>query len=73
MEGYPKTAAHFSKEANLAPHPSHGSIKIRQQIQDHIHTGRVQSAIEALNDYDQEVSKSRVVMFPPFQLLFCHD
>lgn len=55
MEGYPKAAAKFSKEANLSPQPSNSSISLRQQIQTCIHTGKVQSAIEMLNDFDPEV------------------
>ncbi|KAF6825332.1 ran binding protein in the microtubule-organising centre [Colletotrichum musicola] len=55
MEGYPNAAAKFSKEANLQPHQVDGTIKVRQQIQKAIHTGSIQSAIEALNDFDSEI------------------
>lgn len=55
MEGYPNAAAKFSKEANLQPHQIDETIKVRQQIQKSIHTGSIQSAIEALNDFDSEV------------------
>lgn len=56
MEGYPNAAAKFSKEANLQPHQVDETIKVRQQIQKSIHTGSIQYAIEALNDFDSEVS-----------------
>ncbi|ROT41863.1 ran binding protein in the microtubule-organising centre [Sodiomyces alkalinus F11] len=55
MEGYSQTAAHFSKEANLMPYPSQGSIKLRQHIRNYIHKGNVMPAIEALNDFDHEI------------------
>ncbi|KAK1989269.1 ran binding protein in the microtubule-organising centre [Colletotrichum cereale] len=55
MEGYPNAAAKFSKEANLQPHQINETIKVRQQIQKSIHTGSIQSAIEALNDFDSEI------------------
>ncbi|TEA19412.1 Glucose-induced degradation protein 8-like protein [Colletotrichum sidae] len=55
MEGYPNAAAKFSKEANLQPHQIDETIKARQHIQKAIHTGRIQSAIEGLNDFDSQI------------------
>ena len=55
MEGYPNAAANFSKEANLAPHQETPSIIARQEIQNCIHSGNIQTAIETLNDFDPEV------------------
>ncbi|KAF5000181.1 hypothetical protein FGRMN_1995 [Fusarium graminum] len=55
MEGYPNAAANFSKEANLAPHQETPSIIARQEIQNCIHSGNIQTAIETLNDYDPEI------------------
>ncbi|KAK1496564.1 ran binding protein in the microtubule-organising centre [Colletotrichum tamarilloi] len=55
VEGYPNAAAKFSKEANLQPHQVDETIKVRQQIQKSIHTGSIQYAIEALNDFDSEI------------------
>lgn len=55
MEGYPNAAAKFSKEANLQSHPADDSIQRRQQIQNSIYTGNIQSAIELLNDFDPEI------------------
>lgn len=65
MEGYPNAAAKFSKEANLQSHPADDSIERRQQIQNSIHTGSIQSAIEMLNDFDPEVR------FRILSLFFC--
>jgi hypothetical protein len=56
MEGYPKAAAKFSKEANLQPQQEDSSITARQEIQHAIHTGNIETAIEGLNDLDPEVS-----------------
>lgn len=57
MEGYPNAAAKFSKEANLQPQQDIASIRARQEIQNCIHSGNIQSAIEMLNELDPEVSK----------------
>lgn len=58
MEGYPNAAANFSKEANLPPQQETESISARQDIQNFIHSGKIETAIEALNDYDPEVCYS---------------
>lgn len=55
MEGYPNAAAKFSQEANLQPQQDTCSILARQQIQNCIHGGDIQTAIETLNDLDPEV------------------
>ncbi|KAJ4174688.1 hypothetical protein NW754_005107 [Fusarium falciforme] len=55
MEGYPNAAANFSKEANLQPHQDGASIIARQEIQNCIHGGNIQTAIETLNDFDPEI------------------
>jgi hypothetical protein len=55
MEGYPNAAANFSKEANLPPQQETSSIVARQEIQNLIHSGQVEMALKALNDYDPEV------------------
>ncbi|GAO17384.1 hypothetical protein UVI_02039030 [Ustilaginoidea virens] len=55
MEGYPNAAARFSKEANLQPHQDSGSIRSRQNIQNHIHSGNIQAAIEELNELDPAI------------------
>lgn len=56
MEGYPNAAEKFSKEANIPPQQDILSIRTRQEIQNSIHTGNIQTAIETLNDLDPEVS-----------------
>ncbi|PHH92101.1 hypothetical protein CDD83_8952 [Cordyceps sp. RAO-2017] len=58
MEGYPNAAAKFSKEANLQPQQDGASIRTRQEIQNFIHGGNIQSAIETLNELDPQVSSS---------------
>jgi hypothetical protein len=55
MEGYPNAAARFSKEANLPPLQDTSDIETRQEIQNCIHSGNIQAAIETLNEYDPEV------------------
>ena len=55
MEGFPNAAANFSKEAKLRPQQENGSILARQQIQNSIHSGDIQKAIETLNELDPEV------------------
>lgn len=55
MAGYPNAAARFATEANLQPHQDHDSIRARQQIQNSIHKGDIQAAINALNDIDPEI------------------
>lgn len=58
MEGYPNAAAKFSKEANLQPQQDVASIRARQEVQNCIHSGNIQSAIETLNELDPEVSST---------------
>lgn len=55
MEGYPKAAAKFSKEANLQPQQEEHSILARKRIKESIMTGEIESAIRALNELDPEV------------------
>ncbi|KAL6881485.1 CTLH/CRA C-terminal to lish motif domain-containing protein [Trichoderma novae-zelandiae] len=55
MEGYPNAAARFSKEANLKPLQDTSDIETRQEIQNCIHSGNIQAAIETLNEYDPEI------------------
>ncbi|KND91646.1 Glucose-induced degradation protein 8 [Tolypocladium ophioglossoides CBS 100239] len=55
MEGYPNAAAKFSKEANLQPHQDGASIRSRQEIQNFIHSGNIQAAIETLNELDPQI------------------
>lgn len=57
MEGYTLAAAKFSKEANLSPRQEDPAIKARQEIRNSIHQGKIQEAIEALNELDPEVCR----------------
>lgn len=54
-EGYPSAAAKFSKEANLRPQHEEESLKARRQIQNSIHSGKIQEAIEDLNELEPQV------------------
>jgi len=55
-EGYPSAAAKFSREANLRPRQEEESLRARRQIQQSIHSGNIQEAIEALNELEPQVS-----------------
>ena len=55
-EGYPSGAAKFSREANLRPRQEEESLRARRQIQQSIHSGNIQEAIEALNELEPQVS-----------------
>ena len=69
-EGYPNAAAKFSTEANLQPHQDYASIQARQNIQNYIHSGNIQAAIECLNDLDPAVSSSPHTVFKiSFQMI----
>ncbi len=59
-EGYPSAAAKFSKEANLRPQQEEESLIARREIIQSIHSGKIQEAIEALNDLEPQVSLSFV-------------
>lgn len=69
MEGYPNAAARFSKEAKLQPQQDTSAIRARQQIQNCIHSGNIQTAIETLNELDPEVCES-LSFFLSFSLAF---
>ncbi|KAH6632787.1 CTLH/CRA C-terminal to lish motif domain-containing protein [Chaetomium tenue] len=58
MEGYPKAAAKFCREANLQPQQPDPSIQNRQDIQHAIHSGDIARAISALNEVDPELLDS---------------
>ncbi|KAK0714791.1 CTLH/CRA C-terminal to lish motif domain-containing protein [Lasiosphaeris hirsuta] len=55
MEGYPKAAAKFSKEANLRPQQDGPLITARQEIKDAILNGNIEVAITALNELEPEI------------------
>lgn len=55
MEGYPKAAAKFSKEANLRPQQEGSLIRARQEIKNDILKGDIDAAITALNSLDPSV------------------
>ncbi|TLD24095.1 hypothetical protein PspLS_06780 [Pyricularia sp. CBS 133598] len=55
MEGYPKAAANFAKEANIPAQQDVVSIIARREIQNQIHQGQISDAIDGLNDLDPEI------------------
>lgn len=67
MEGYPKAAAKFSKEANLQPQQKDHLIEARQEIKEAILSGNIEAAITTINDLDPEVWKTP--LSPPSTLL----
>jgi hypothetical protein len=67
MEGYPKAAEKFSKEANLQPQEEDSEIAYRREIQNAIHDGDIEQAIAGLNQLDPEVSTTFRLLSPsPF-------
>ena len=58
MEGYPKAAANFSREANLKPQQDNSFVVTRQRILSCIYTGNIEDAITSLNHFNPEVSSS---------------
>jgi len=58
VEGYPSSAANFSKEANLRLQQEEQSVRARQCVITYIHMGSIQAAIEALNDLEPQVLDS---------------
>lgn len=55
IEGYPCAAAKFSKEANIEPRQAEKEIRSRYEIQNLIHNGMIQEAIDVMNNTDPEV------------------
>jgi len=55
-EGYPSAAEKFSSEAKIGIHPEDiHSIGARREIQQAIHSGRIEHAIEALNELNPQI------------------
>ncbi|KAB5576573.1 CTLH/CRA C-terminal to lish motif domain-containing protein [Coniochaeta sp. 2T2.1] len=56
LEGYPNAAKRFSKEANMQERlPEHSEIAQRREIQNAIHSGKIEEAIKLLNKLDPEI------------------
>jgi hypothetical protein len=66
-EGYPSAADKFSKEANLKAVNNQESVILRDQIKRFIHLGNIQDAIEAINDFNPQVSTTALLPTP------CYD
>jgi hypothetical protein len=57
-EGYPGAAEKFAQETNLPTPVDHESIRERVRVRNAIHAGRVDEAIEMINEIDPDVSVS---------------
>ena len=57
-EGYPGAAEKFAQETNMDPAADMESIRERVAIRNAIHAGKIDEAIEAVNEVDPEVSES---------------
>jgi hypothetical protein len=56
IEGYKEAAEKFSSEASISPSFNLNSIEDRMNIRKAIQSGRIEEAIERVNDLDPEVS-----------------
>jgi hypothetical protein len=54
-EGYAKAAQDFANEANINPGVEISTIEQRKKIKNAIYSGRIQEAIEDINDIDSTV------------------
>lgn len=68
-EGYPGAAEKFAQETNLCPAATVETIRERVKIRTAIHAGKVEEAIELINDADAEVSVSPLPSPNPSALL----
>ena len=55
-EGYPAAAQKFAAEANMAIKPDYEAMQARVSIRNDIYAGRIQPAIEKINDVAPHVS-----------------
>ena len=63
-EGYPAAAEKFAQETNLSPGEvlDIEAIRERVQIRNAIHGGRLQEAIELINNCDAEVRRNMLLL-----------
>ncbi|KAF2483142.1 CTLH/CRA C-terminal to lish motif domain-containing protein [Neohortaea acidophila] len=66
-EGYPGAAEKFAQETNLCPAATVETIRERVKIRTAIHAGKVEEAIELINDADAEILDNDSLLH--FQLL----
>ncbi len=59
-EGYPGAAEKFAQETNLAQPINVADIRERVSIRNAIHGGRIDEAVELINELDPEVSLSTI-------------
>lgn len=58
-EGYPEAAEKFAQETNLCQPGDVEGIRERVRIRDAIHSGKIDEAVELVNEMDTEVSSYR--------------
>lgn len=69
IEGHKNAAEKFALESGLTPSIDLNSIEERMLIRNDIETGRIQSAIERVNDMDPEVRHDLCTLLISFGLL----
>lgn len=57
IEGYKDAAEKFSKEADIPPNVDLSTIQDRMSIRMCVETGKIDDAIEKVNDLDPEVTR----------------
>jgi len=62
-EGYPEAAEKFAQETNLPTPGDNASIRERVQVRNAIHAGKVDEAVEMVNEIDPEVSSIFFVQY----------
>jgi len=68
-EGYPEAAEKFAQETNLPKPGDNASIRERVQVRNAIHAGKVDEAVEMVNEIDPEIlDKHRLLHFQLLQL-----
>ena len=63
IEGYKDAAEKFSEEANLQPSVQLGSIEDRMNIRKAVQSGKIEEAIERVNDLDPEILDTNPKLF----------
>lgn len=68
-EGYPGAAEKFAQETNICSPEDVDSIRERVTIRNSIHAGRLDDAIQMINDVDTEASHPYTLHRPPFMMI----
>lgn len=68
-EGYPYAAAKFAQETNISQPFDAEAIKARVRVRSAIHAGKVDEAIDMINDIDPEVCSHTIQLHTPFEMI----